>query len=61
MIAEARKEHTYYRCQTKDCPTKSIREEIICELVKETLQQIKFNPAEGEILNELLEQAQDNW
>jgi len=61
LIAEARKGHTYYRCQTKDCPTKSIREEIINELVMATIQQIKFNPAEGEILNELLIQAQDNW
>jgi len=61
LIAEKRKGHTYYRCQTKDCPTKSIREELINELVMETLHQIKFNPAEDEILNELLIQAQVNW
>lgn len=61
IIGEIRKGHTYYRCQTKECPTKSIREELIHELVKETLHQIKFNSVEVKILNELLEQAQVNW
>jgi site-specific DNA recombinase len=61
LIAETRKGHTYYRCQTKECPTKSIREELIHELIQETLHQIKLNPAEDEILIELLEEAQVNW
>jgi len=61
LIAETRKKHTYYRCQTKDCPTKSIREELIHELIHKTLQQIKFHPIENEVLNELLIQAQVNW
>lgn len=61
LIGEIGKGHTYYRCQTKECPTKSIREELIYELVKETLHQIKLHPVEDEILNELLEQAQFNW
>ncbi|MFZ1424782.1 MAG: recombinase family protein [Saprospiraceae bacterium] len=61
LIAETRKEHTYYRCQTKECPTKSIREELIYELMKETLEQIKLQTVEDEVLNELLEKAQVNW
>ena len=61
LIAETRKKHTYYRCQTKDCPTKSIREELIHELIHKTLQQIKFHPIENEVLNELLIQTQVNW
>ena len=29
MIAERQKGHVYYRCQTKTCPTKTVREELI--------------------------------
>lgn len=61
LIAETRKGHTYYRCQTKECPTKSIREELIYESVKDTLAKIKFQPVESEILNELLAKAEVNW
>lgn len=61
LIAETRKGHTYYRCQTKECSTKSIREELIYESVKDTLAKIKFQPVESEMLNELLTKAQLNW
>lgn len=61
LIAETRKGHTYYRCQTKECPTKSVREELILELVKETLDKIRLHLLEDEILSDLLNEAQLNW
>ncbi|MEA2977868.1 MAG: site-specific recombinase [Alphaproteobacteria bacterium] len=39
LIAERQKGHTYYRCHTKECPTCSIREEVVDEAV-----QIGFKP-----------------
>ncbi|MFN8331343.1 MAG: recombinase family protein [Saprospiraceae bacterium] len=59
LIGEIRKGHTYYRCQTKSCPTKSIREELIYELMNSTLDQIKLT-TEEDVLTNLLVEAQNN-
>lgn len=61
LIGETRKGHIYYRCQIKNCKTKSIREDLVLNLLQETLKQIKFSALENNILDELLVEAQTDW
>ncbi|MBK6861601.1 MAG: recombinase family protein [Saprospiraceae bacterium] len=61
LIGEKQKGHIYYRCQTKGCPTKTIREERIEKFLINSLEQVKLQPLEDKVLNELLEQSQNNW
>jgi site-specific DNA recombinase len=46
LIGEVQKEHIYYRCQTKDCPQKTIREEIIEAAFVEVLKHLRFSETE---------------
>ncbi|MBK8483865.1 MAG: recombinase family protein [Saprospiraceae bacterium] len=61
LIGEKQKGHVYYRCQTKNCPTKTIREERIEKFLIKSLEQLQFHTVENKVLNELLEQSQSNW
>lgn len=42
MIPERQKGHVYYRCQTRECPTKTVREEAIEDAVVRLLQRVKL-------------------
>jgi site-specific DNA recombinase len=42
MIPECQKGHVYYRCQTKDCPTKTIREEVIETSIMDCLARVRL-------------------
>ncbi|GGD35255.1 recombinase family protein [Sinisalibacter lacisalsi] len=44
MPPERQKGHVYYRCQTSDCPTKTIREDQISKEVYETLKGLEIKP-----------------
>ncbi len=61
LIGELQKGNIYYRCHSKNCSTKSIREEIIEEEIKNTINKIQLLPGEYSILDELLLNAQNNW
>lgn len=61
LIGETRKGHIYYRCHTKECPTKSVREELIEKALIRSFEEAQLHPLENQILNELLEEAQSNW
>lgn len=61
LTGEKQKGHVYYRCHTKKCPTKGIREENIEKNLIQTFGQIQLHPLESQILNEMLEEAQNNW
>ena len=61
LIGERQKGHIYYRCHTKDCPMKGIREEKLEEAVLGLLAQLRFRDEANEIfvaaLRERSEQA----
>ncbi len=58
LIPERQKGFVYYRCQTKNCPQKTVREELIengfCSLLKE----LKFSEFENECLEKIINQRQ---
>ena len=61
LIGETKKGHIYYRCHSKECPTKSVREELIENILLKSLEPVQLYPLEDQILNELLLEAQINW
>lgn len=46
LIGERQKGYRYYRCHTKACPQKTIREELVTDAVFSVLEQMKFSKAE---------------
>jgi len=61
LIGEIQKGYTYYRCQTKDCPTTCIREEKIEEEVLLKFSRLQFNEQEIAYLKELTTKLKENW
>lgn len=55
LIPEKHKGYIYYRCQTKNCPQKTIREEIIEAELLETYKKIAFNKIETELMQQEIE------
>ena len=43
LIGERQKGHIYYRCQTKGCPTKTIREEVVSEVVEKFVSSVNID------------------
>jgi len=56
MIGEVQREWIYYRCHTKRCPQKSIREDVIESAVKDLLMEIRFTPLENVWLRKQMKQ-----
>ena len=61
LIGESRKGHVYYRCHSKGCPTKSIRQEKIEKAVLSTLDKMQFLDTESQVLMALLHEAKEGW
>lgn len=61
LIPERQKGHVYYRCQTKACPTKTIREEAIDRVIRERLEPLRFQERETRYLERKFERLGDNW
>lgn len=61
LIGESRKGHTYYRCHTKNCPTRSVREEVIEGKLKPFLEALQFLPEERAYLPKKIEALEDTW
>jgi hypothetical protein len=61
MVGEKQKGHVYYRCHSKECDTKGIREESIEKALLRSFEQIHLHQIEFRILNELLMEAQESW
>ena len=55
MIAERQKGHVYYRCHTKECRTKGIREEVIDKSVLGLLEHLMLDETTIESFADLLE------
>lgn len=54
LIPERQKGNVYYRCQTKDCPQKTVREELLTESFSRLLEQLRFDESENEYLERLI-------
>jgi DNA invertase Pin-like site-specific DNA recombinase len=54
LVGETQKGHNYYRCQTKICPQKTIREEIVELSLSKSLQELKFNSRESRYLRRII-------
>ena len=61
LIGETHKGHVYYRCQTRGCPTTTVREEMIEEKVKETLSALNRTDDELADLHEAVAQLRTSW
>jgi site-specific DNA recombinase len=61
LTAELQKGHIYYRCQSKGCPTKTIREEVIQRAVSEKFTALQLRDQEIRYLQKRFEQLERNW
>lgn len=61
LIAETQKGHTYYRCHTKNCVTKGIREITIENMLLKELRGVQLQQEEAIILEDLLQEAKNGW
>jgi site-specific DNA recombinase len=61
LIGEIQKGNIYYRCQTKDCPTKSINESTALYQVYNMLKSIALSESEISEMIDVLNYVQGNW
>ncbi len=54
LIPERQKGNTYYRCQKKHCPQKTVREELLTEGFCYLLKDLRFDERENEYLKRLI-------
>jgi site-specific DNA recombinase len=57
LIGESQKGHVYYRCQTRECPTKTVREEVIEGVMTATMAILKLDDEELAYVREWMEDA----
>ncbi len=57
LTAERQKQKVYYRCQTKHCPTKTLREDYVERYIKNFLQTITLYKVEYDFLAKLLAES----
>jgi site-specific DNA recombinase len=60
LIGERQKGHAYYRCHTKGCPTKSVREEVIDPTILNALEPLCFDETEHLMLLEKLGEVRES-
>jgi len=61
MIGERQKGHVYYRCHTKDCPTKGVREERIERVLQDEFAPVAFTDWEMCYLRARIEEMREAW
>jgi site-specific DNA recombinase len=61
LIGEIQKGHVYYRCHTRGCATKGIREEQVEDEVQRVLASLQFEPGEIVELNQLVADLRGDW
>jgi DNA invertase Pin-like site-specific DNA recombinase len=60
LIAEKQKGNVYYRCQTKSCSQKCIRQEIVEEKVRRIVKQLQFTDVEFKLLIKEFQRLQNH-
>jgi len=61
LSGERQKGHVYYRCHTRDCPTTTVREEVLDVATVTTLRSLEFSDEERRILRKLLADQRKTW
>ncbi len=61
LIGERQKGNVYYRCHSKTCQIKTIREELLELEIHKIINKVQLTKEEGKILDELLLKAHSNW
>jgi site-specific DNA recombinase len=61
LIGELQKGHVYYRCHTKNCPMKGLREETVANVVEQNLRRLQFSNAERNYLATKVQVLKANW
>lgn len=61
VSGEIQKGHTYYRCQTRSCPTTCIREEQIEEAVMRMLTPMQFSEDERVYIRQKVASLKEEW
>lgn len=62
LIAERQKGHVYYRCQTKSCPTRCVREETVVEAIQtQVLPPLRLSSEEVTAARGILEELKKDW
>lgn len=59
LIPERQKGHVYYRCHTRECPRRPLREEVISDQVGEVLKEIEFTDDELKYFEVLINKFQE--
>jgi len=60
LIAEVQKEHVYYRCHTRQCETKTAREERINDAVADAFAPLRLDEEETSYVRQWISKAQAN-
>jgi len=60
LMAEVQKGHTYYRCHTRNCETKTIREERINRALADAFEPLRLNDEESAYIKEWFSWARAN-
>jgi site-specific DNA recombinase len=61
LIGEFQKGRVYYRCHTKNCPMKGMREEEVTTLVERSLRDLVFTEAEKNYLAKRIQTLKADW
>lgn len=61
LAGEMQKGHIYYRCHTKNCITKGIKERTLDNLLQKAFATAQLIPEESEILKELFTETEKAW
>lgn len=59
MSPELQKGRVYYRCQRSECATKTVREDVLDEIIHRTFGMYQISPADAEWLEKKWLVAQD--
>ncbi|UPT68018.1 MAG: recombinase family protein [Sphingobacteriales bacterium JAD_PAG50586_3] len=61
LIGERQKGHVYYRCHTKHCIMKTIREDAVSRTLLNAFEYVEFYPQEIKNLSELMLEIREDW
>jgi len=60
LIGETQKHRNYYRCHTKNCPQKTIREDVIESAVIEVFKRLRFDEMENRYIREQIKESYES-
>ena len=61
LSGEVQKGHTYYRCHTRSCATRCVRQELVTVAIENALQPLRFSQKELQILVSMASELNLDW